>query len=366
MNSTRMVVVLLVHWTAIATTRYNSSNLTHQEKKPNIKPHGQHSTQELFKNTSKHSYHNMRPIKGHANSTAYIALADINLAMILPVHTHTNDIWCQGSIRGLVTLQRIEAARYVLQEINERADLLPGLRVGYTIMDDCYAPATALSQVLKLIPRHNSGCYNAGSLRDNDDGGDGSDGGGGSSSEEVDDEKTADNTRGINSYDGYPPDIPCTDCDEPGCKDLDKCKDEPTCDKKKCVACTKFCDSYCDEKCESDTVFSCDLCKLVSTDDAMERCFSLCERLAPIYWPPERRNRTAEVCDMNIKDVMPWYEVAAVVGSESSTNSMELANALNAYKVPVISYSAMASTMSNRDTYPYFYRSTVSDHQLGE
>ena len=317
MDTTRIAGVLLniliarVLWNLGATQEHDGANGTQFKDMT--------SPNEPKYPVNKSDVNTMRPIRGHANSTAYYHLEDINIGVILPVHTHTNDIWCRGDIRGLVTLQRIEAFRFVIDEINRKHDLLPGLRIGYTIMDDCYSPATALTQVLKMLPRHQSGCYR------------------------------------------YEPNDPDEDRNHSDEED-DNCDDDR--------------DSYDhDDDCKSGDddkeKYSCkELCKVIYPPELRIKCYTICRKLAPklrpFPFPVFNRTGPPDVCDINPSTVMPYYEVAAVIGSESSTNSMELANSLQGYKVPVISYSAMASVMSNRKKYPFFYRSTVSDQQLGE
>ncbi|KAJ8021489.1 Metabotropic glutamate receptor 3 [Holothuria leucospilota] len=56
------------------------------------------------------------------------------------------------------------------------------------------------------------------------------------------------------------------------------------------------------------------------------------------------------------------YNVAGVVGAAASVNSIQVANLLKLFKIPQISYWSTSPDLSNKDRYPYFFRTVPPDH----
>ena len=60
-------------------------------------------------------------------------------------------------------------------------------------------------------------------------------------------------------------------------------------------------------------------------------------------------------------DTVEAYEVIGLIGSESSTTTVQIANLLTSFKIPMVSYLATATPLSYKDKYPYFYRTVPTD-----
>ena len=60
-------------------------------------------------------------------------------------------------------------------------------------------------------------------------------------------------------------------------------------------------------------------------------------------------------------DTVEAYEVIGLIGSESSTTTIQIANLLTSFKIPMVSYLATASPLSYKKKYPYFYRTVPTD-----
>ncbi|XP_054165125.1 metabotropic glutamate receptor 3-like, partial [Oppia nitens] len=56
-----------------------------------------------------------------------------------------------------------------------------------------------------------------------------------------------------------------------------------------------------------------------------------------------------------------YDRVVGVIGGQSSTVSIQLANLLRLFKVPQISYQSTSTTLSNKQKYEYFFRTVPSD-----
>ena len=60
-------------------------------------------------------------------------------------------------------------------------------------------------------------------------------------------------------------------------------------------------------------------------------------------------------------DTVEAYKVIGLIGSESSTTTIQIANLLTSFKIPMVSYLATASPLSYKKKYPYFYRTVPTD-----
>ena len=58
---------------------------------------------------------------------------------------------------------------------------------------------------------------------------------------------------------------------------------------------------------------------------------------------------------------VPAASTVAVIGTESSPLTMELAAMLSLFKVPVLSYLSSSVSLDDKNTYPYFSRTVSSD-----
>lgn len=78
-----------------------------------------------------------RYIKG-LPETVYQLKGDINIGGVFPLHqAGHNGTFC-GRLRELGVLQRAEAMAFYIKEVNKNKELLPGITLGFTILDDCY------------------------------------------------------------------------------------------------------------------------------------------------------------------------------------------------------------------------------------
>jgi len=64
-------------------------------------------------------------------------------------------------------------------------------------------------------------------------------------------------------------------------------------------------------------------------------------------------------------DALIAWEADIVTGTSGSGNSMTMASAFNAYKIPQISYASSSPALSDRTLYPYFMRVCASDAWQG-
>ena len=76
---------------------------------------------------------------------------DLNLGVVLSLHTRAGDALCSNRTRGLYVLQRLEAIAFAVEEINNRSDLLPNVKLGFIALDDCLSKAAARARGLHFI-----------------------------------------------------------------------------------------------------------------------------------------------------------------------------------------------------------------------
>lgn len=70
--------------------------------------------------------------------TVYEYPGDINIGGIFPLHQPgQNGAYC-GALRELGVLQRAESMAFFIDGINNDPTLLPNVKLGFTILDDCY------------------------------------------------------------------------------------------------------------------------------------------------------------------------------------------------------------------------------------
>ena len=82
---------------------------------------------------------------------------DLMIGALLPVHEQPNDTdqtssrrKC-GAIRDQYGVQRVEALLYMLDKINNRSDILPGIKLGIEIRDECWDASIALEETIDFI-----------------------------------------------------------------------------------------------------------------------------------------------------------------------------------------------------------------------
>ena len=81
----------------------------------------------------------------------YLQLGDFNIGVLVAVHEYSTKGFCGKKIADFSTMQRIEAIKAAIDEVNSRSDILPDSRLGFVMYDDCYKGVTALAQTLHFI-----------------------------------------------------------------------------------------------------------------------------------------------------------------------------------------------------------------------
>ena len=83
----------------------------------------------------------------------YTLPGDLLLGAILSVHEPvTTEVRCGRRLRGAAVVQSAEALAYAVGVINANRSLLPGIRLGLVVLDDCATPEVALAQALRFVP----------------------------------------------------------------------------------------------------------------------------------------------------------------------------------------------------------------------
>lgn len=91
----------------------------------------------------------------HAPNTdtePYIREGDLNIGGMYSVRARASDMTypCGAPVTSFRLQQNIEAMVYAIYNINKDPDILPGVNLGYVILDDCRRSVTALSQAVRF------------------------------------------------------------------------------------------------------------------------------------------------------------------------------------------------------------------------
>lgn len=89
-------------------------------------------------------------------SKQYIQEGDLNLGGIFPISSYSTTMPCGSKLRSLGIVQFVEAMVYAIETINNNTSILPGIKLGYAILDSCLKDTTALAQALHFVPRNGS------------------------------------------------------------------------------------------------------------------------------------------------------------------------------------------------------------------
>ncbi|KAL8586034.1 hypothetical protein ACOMHN_023677 [Nucella lapillus] len=76
---------------------------------------------------------------------------DLQLGVVLSLTAFDKDQMCGTVLRQPSALHRLHAIVFALEEINRNPRLLPGVRLGFVVMDDCSRDAAALLRALRFI-----------------------------------------------------------------------------------------------------------------------------------------------------------------------------------------------------------------------
>ena len=82
----------------------------------------------------------------------YIEEGDVNIGAILSVHTASSPMNCSTLLPDIKKIQNVEALHFAVQEINNRSDILPDLRLGFVAFDDCHSSQIALGRAIQFMP----------------------------------------------------------------------------------------------------------------------------------------------------------------------------------------------------------------------
>lgn len=78
---------------------------------------------------------------------------DIILGGLFPVHKYNSSApGSCGGIREQASIQRVEAMIYAIDQINRDKTILPGVKLGFKILDYCTSDVVALNQAVKFLP----------------------------------------------------------------------------------------------------------------------------------------------------------------------------------------------------------------------
>ena len=85
-----------------------------------------------------------------------VVSGDLMIGALLPVHEQPIDEQSGSkrkcrSIRDQYGVQRVEALLYMLDKINNESNILPGIKLGLEIRDECWDASIALEQAIDFI-----------------------------------------------------------------------------------------------------------------------------------------------------------------------------------------------------------------------
>ncbi len=82
----------------------------------------------------------------------YVVDGDLNIGAIIPIHDYDELRPCGAHLREPGVVQNAEALVYAVNRINANRSILPGIRLGVVVLDDCSKDLTALRQALHFLP----------------------------------------------------------------------------------------------------------------------------------------------------------------------------------------------------------------------
>lgn len=83
----------------------------------------------------------------------WIEEGDINIGVILSIHSSNSLFNCTDNIEDIRNVQNVEALSFAVREINKDADILPNVTLGFVMLDDCQSQSIALSRAIQFMPR---------------------------------------------------------------------------------------------------------------------------------------------------------------------------------------------------------------------
>ena len=76
---------------------------------------------------------------------------DINIGAILSIHNSLDGQTCSRTANFRV-MEYVHAIIFAIDEINNSSDILPGVKLGFRILDDCHTSPMALSRAMQFMP----------------------------------------------------------------------------------------------------------------------------------------------------------------------------------------------------------------------
>ncbi|XP_045192244.2 metabotropic glutamate receptor 3-like [Mercenaria mercenaria] len=82
----------------------------------------------------------------------WIEEGDINIGVILSIHSSNSLFNCTDNIEDIRNVQNVEALSYAVREINNDINILSNLTLGFVVLDDCQSPSIALARAIQFMP----------------------------------------------------------------------------------------------------------------------------------------------------------------------------------------------------------------------
>ncbi len=100
------------------------------------------------------------PLAPNFPHESYSQDGDLILGGLYSARDRSNDInnQCSGQVTSFRLQQHIEAIAFVVNHINHNSSLLPNIKLGYHILDDCRRGATALAKATRFLISRNIDC----------------------------------------------------------------------------------------------------------------------------------------------------------------------------------------------------------------
>ena len=99
------------------------------------------------------AYGNHRPAPtNHVHE--YVEKGTLNIGAVFSIHDYSDTQACGKNLRETGVVQYVEAIVYAISKVNNNRNLLPGIDLGFVILDDCSKAETALERALHLMPIH--------------------------------------------------------------------------------------------------------------------------------------------------------------------------------------------------------------------
>ena len=92
-----------------------------------------------------------------STTKCYVKEGDVNIGVITQVYEPgTGDLYCGNQLQNDRVLQAVEAVVWAVDEINRKGTLLPGIDLGYVILDNCGEKITAIAQAMAFVKEANA------------------------------------------------------------------------------------------------------------------------------------------------------------------------------------------------------------------